>query len=148
MEDIDAMTDVVHKRDYDNDSQKLRAITAAELIEESESPLTLEYFLNILQGSLTRNDTIFITTTNHIEVLDPAFVRDGRFDVKIEMLPADRYQIQNIYNVFFKRNISDEIINKISEYKYTPATLITHFVQYIMQVNVSDEIILNKFINL
>jgi ATP-dependent 26S proteasome regulatory subunit len=143
MEDIDAMCKIVHKRETNN-----RDLSVSEVHSSEKNELTLEYFLNILQGSLTRNDTIFITTTNHIEVLDPAFVRDGRFDVKIEMLPADRYQIQNIYNVFFKRNISDEIINKISEYKYTPATLITHFVQYIMQVNVSDEIILNKFINL
>ena len=143
MEDIDAMCKIVHKRETNN-----RNLSVSEIHSSEKNELTLEYFLNILQGSLTRNDTIFITTTNHIEVLDPAFVRDGRFDVKIEMLPADRYQIQNIYNVFFKRNISDEIINKISEYKYTPATLITHFVQYIMQVNVSDEIILNKFINL
>ncbi len=143
MEDIDAMCKIVHKRETNN-----RNLSVSEVYSSEKSELTLEYFLNILQGSLTRNDTIFITTTNHIEVLDPAFVRDGRFDVKIEMLPADRYQIQNIYNVFFKRNISDEIINKISEYKYTPATLITHFVQYIMQINVSDEIILNKFINL
>lgn len=141
MEDIDAMCKVVHKRDNRN-----RELTVSEICSSEKNELTLEYFLNILQGSLTRNDTIFITTTNHIEVLDPAFVRDGRFDVKVEMLPADKYQMQNIYKVFFKRSIPDELLNKISEYKYTPASLISHFVQYIMQVNISDEIILNKFI--
>lgn len=143
MEDIDAMCKVVHKRDHLS-----RELTVSEVYSSEKNELTLEYFLNILQGSLTKNDTIFITTTNHIEVLDPAFVRDGRFDIKIEMMPADRYQMQNIYKVFFKRSIPEELLVKIPEYKYTPATLITHFVQFIMQVNVSDEIILNKFLHL
>lgn len=41
--------------------------------------------LNILDGSLSPNNVIFVATTNYIEKLDPAFIRDGRFDCKVEL---------------------------------------------------------------
>jgi SpoVK/Ycf46/Vps4 family AAA+-type ATPase len=142
MEDIDAMTTVVHKR-IEGD---FRALTTTELINSNESPLSLEYFLNILQGSLTRDGTIFITTTNHLEMLDPAFYRDGRFDVKIDMKCADHFQISNIFEVFFGRKPNESLIQQIPAYKYAPATFITHFSQFIMDDEVSDDVILNRFL--
>jgi chaperone BCS1 len=36
--------------------------------------------LNILNGALTKTGTITVITTNHIEKLDPALIRDGRID--------------------------------------------------------------------
>ena len=88
LEDIDAMTDVVLKR------------TGAEKTSnyDQKSKLTLDYFLNVLQGTLTLDDSIFIVTTNHIQHLDPAFYRDGRFDVKIELKFCDAYQMNAIYH--------------------------------------------------
>jgi ATP-dependent 26S proteasome regulatory subunit len=41
--------------------------------------------LNILDGSYTPEDVIFILTTNHIDKLDEAIRRDGRTDVKLEI---------------------------------------------------------------
>ncbi len=144
MEDIDAMTQVVHKREEDSYKNQ-RASTAAELIENNESPLTLEYFLNILQGTLTRDNSVFIATTNHLEVLDPAFYRPGRFDIKIEMKPADHYQIEQIYQTFFERSLNHENLKRIKEYKYTPAQFIFKFAEYIMNPNASDDEILGEF---
>lgn len=134
MEDIDAMTQVVHKRE-----------TQTEL----SSSLTLEFFLNILQGSLTSDGTIFITTTNHLEKLDPAFYRDGRFDVKIEMRAANHYQLQQIYERFFSRQIPEDILEQIPEYKYTPAEFISRFRGYLLDTlnSSNDKIILEPFIN-
>jgi ATP-dependent 26S proteasome regulatory subunit len=146
MEDIDAMTQVVHKREEDGNKNQ-RASTAAELIENNESALTLEYFLNILQGTLTRDNSVFIATTNHLEVLDPAFYRAGRFDIKIEMKPADYYQIEQIYQTFFDRAINQENLRRIPEYKYTPAQFIFKFAEYIMNPTASDEEILGEFYN-
>jgi hypothetical protein len=45
----------------------------------------LATLLNILDGAMSPENVIFIATTNHIEELDPALIRDGRFDLKIEM---------------------------------------------------------------
>lgn len=128
-EDIDAMTKVVHDRSTN---------------EFSDDKLTLEYFLNLLQGSLTRDGTIFIATTNHIEKLDPAFYRVGRFDVKINMKKCDHYQIQNIYNKFTHRQIDEEVLNKISEDTFTPAEIIFHLVNYVNSDKKSSDI-MEKF---
>jgi hypothetical protein len=145
MEDIDAMTQVVHKRE---ESNGCRAPTAAELISAADDPLTLEYFLNILQGTLTRENSVFIATTNHLNVLDPAFYRPGRFDIKIEMKPADHYQIEEIYKTFFERPINNDILEKIPEYTYTPAEFIFKFAEFILNPNASDEEILQEFCTL
>lgn len=42
-------------------------------------------FMQFLDGLISRDDIIIIATTNHYEKLDPALVRDGRFDLKLEM---------------------------------------------------------------
>jgi ATP-dependent 26S proteasome regulatory subunit len=47
--------------------------------------VTLSCILNILDGSYTPEDVIFILTTNHIDKLDEAIRRDGRTDVKLEI---------------------------------------------------------------
>ena len=47
--------------------------------------LSLSDILNVLDGLYTAEGTICFFTTNHIEKLDSAFLRDGRMDCKIEM---------------------------------------------------------------
>ena len=141
MEDIDAMTKVVHKRGV----EEKKDLTVGELVSSKDGKLTLEYFLNLLQGSLTQNGTIYIATTNHLEVLDPAFYRDGRFDVKIEMKKCDRYQINAIYHNFFKRNIPEKLLMKIEEDVWTPANIIYHIKNY-MFTDYPDEEILGCFL--
>lgn len=94
-----------------------------------------------LIGTLTQDGTTFIVTTNHLNKLDPAFYRDGRFDVKIEMKKCDRYQIQKIYEKFIKRKLKDDILNKIPEDVYTPANIIFHLKDYILNEYSDEEII-------
>ena len=135
-EDIDAMTSVVHKRDTN------------KVMNEK---LTLEYFLNLLQGSLTRDGTIFIATTNHIEVLDPAFYRVGRFDIKINMKKCDHYQIQTIYDKFVKRPIDNNVLEMIEEDKFTPAEIIFHLMNHIKSkadcVEIMEKFIIHDDVN-
>ena len=130
-EDIDAMTSIVHNRKNNNVSEGAK--------------LTLDYFLNLLQGSLTRDGTIFIATTNHIEKLDPAFYRIGRFDVNIEMKRCDSYQIATIFEKFVGRHIDKEVINKIESEKFTPAEIIFHLVNFIDSDEPDDEIMKNFY---
>jgi len=155
MEDIDAMTHVVHKRtsgyssdtddsiDLPNTHDSCKSVS----MSSSSDALTLEFFLNILQGSLTADDTIFITTTNHLEKLDPAFYRDGRFDVKIEMKAADHYQIGEIFRRFFDRTLSHDVLKRVPEHTYTPATLISQFRLFLLDHNVPDATILEPFLS-
>jgi hypothetical protein len=139
MEDIDAMTNVVHARSLD--AQTNRQLSMAEVLDTQNDVLTLEFFLNILQGSLTVDGSIFICTTNHYEKLDPAFCRDGRFDVKIEMKPADHHQFQEMYCKYFKERIPDDVMNKIPEYTFVPATVLARLALYIHRNATVDEIL-------
>lgn len=139
MEDIDAMTSVVHARK--TSVEERAGLSNTEVLETTNSALTLEFFLNILQGSLTADGSIFICTTNHIEKLDTAFCRDGRFDVKIEMKPSDHHQFQEMYFKYFKERIPDEVIKNIPEYKFVPATVLTRLARYIHQKATPEEIL-------
>lgn len=52
---------------------------------ESKDESILNILLNFIDGVASPDDCIIIATTNHIEKLDSAFTRSGRFDCKVEM---------------------------------------------------------------
>lgn len=120
MEDIDTMCEIVLKR-----SETFNGTS-------SDGKLTLDCLLNLLQGTLMEDGLIFIATTNHLEKLDPAFYRDGRFDVNINMKPCDEYQMQNIYTKFFKRKIPEEYLMKLKKKVITPSTFIHRLLPYVL----------------
>jgi ATP-dependent 26S proteasome regulatory subunit len=144
-EDIDCMTDVVHARTTDT-NQTSRDRTVGELDDCKSSPLTLDYFLNLLQGSLTQDGTIFVITTNHYLKLDPALRRPGRVDCTIEMKFCDHYQIKQIYKKFMKRDIDRTVLQRIAENKFSPASIIFRIKDY-MYEDVGDGVIMQPFID-
>ena len=116
-------------------------------MDQSDDPLTLDYLLNLLQGSLTPDGTIFIATTNNYDDLDEALVRIGRFDVTIKMRLCDRFQIATIYKKFIDRDLPKNILNRIEEDKFTPADIIFHVKKYLLcKNNYSDEEIMQKYL--
>lgn len=141
-EDIDAMTDVVIDR-KDNESDD----SLTSFLNKDNNELTLSCILNILDGSLTSDNMVVIITTNYKERLDDALIRDGRIDVNIEFELCDHYQFKRIYHDFIERDLDDEILKRISEYKFTPSTIINHLVNYIDDIETSDEDILEPFFN-
>lgn len=78
IEDIDCM---FTSREYinDNDKENNRQLSKSSLGE----------ILNFIDGQMSPENCIFIATTNHIERLDPALIRPGRFDLQIEMKYLD-----------------------------------------------------------
>lgn len=54
-------------------------------ILEAMQTITLSDVLNALDGLLNHHGRIIIITTNHIEKLDSALLRAGRFDISIEI---------------------------------------------------------------
>lgn len=141
LEDFDAMGSVMHKRT----SSELKSETLVDLVDQEDSELTLDYILNILQGSLTPSGFVFIATTNHIEKIDEAVYRDGRIDIKIDMKLCNHYQIQTIYKKFLKREIPSDILKNICEDKWTPANIIFRVIHYVKGIY-KDEEILDPFI--
>jgi chaperone BCS1 len=49
-------------------------------------------------------------TTNHLDKLDPALLRDGRTDVRIEFTPASTDQKRTLYMRFFPNTSEQEMI--------------------------------------
>lgn len=68
---------------------------------DSETKITFSALLNCLDGVFSKNDVITIMTTNHIEKLDPALIRAGRIDMKVEISnPSTDEVIKYVSNFF------------------------------------------------
>lgn len=63
---------------------------------EKESNLNIDHnaiiqnLLQFLDGVSSPNNVIFIGTTNYIDRIDPAILREGRFDLKVEVKGLDK----------------------------------------------------------
>src|SRR5574344_505998 len=66
--------------------------------------------LQLLDSNSSPNNVIFIATTNHKEKLDEAILRDGRFDLKVEVGPVLEDAAVEMCKSF---GLSDDKINKI-----------------------------------
>lgn len=64
--------------------------------DDGKSP-TLAGLLNALDGVHTPHGMITFITTNHVENLDPALIRSGRIDYRLELLGPDNDQIQRAF---------------------------------------------------
>ena len=139
-EDIDAVGTLLHNRTGTNTNTNIK-----DMDETPTQKLSLAYVLNLLQGTITPDNLIFIATTNHIEKLDPAFYRHGRFDARITFKLADHFQLNKIYYKFFNRNIPADLLKLIPENKFTPAQFIFTIKDYISE-DFPDEVILSDFL--
>lgn len=149
-EDIDSMTDIVLARSSSSsgDTKETAAASIMDLSSSEDTPLTLSYFLNFLDGALTQNGSIVIATTNHPERLDPAFKRPGRFDLTVELGNAKHDQICAIYNRMMGRDPAAEVLARIPEDAHSTAAIIFRVKDYMLDSSVSDEVVLEPFLGL
>lgn len=109
-EDIDCLFEGL-ERIQDSDDKK------------AEQPkITLSCLLNILDGSYTPNNVIFILTTNHIDKLDPALRRDGRMDLSLE-ITKPTLETKKRYVDFIKKYKNDPNMEIDIEKDVTLSTL-------------------------
>lgn len=69
---------------------------------KSDDDFLFNIVLNFIDGLLSPSEVIFMATTNHIEKLDDALIREGRFDLKIPMGKIGKesaFEMCNFYNV-------------------------------------------------
>jgi hypothetical protein len=137
-EDIDCMTNIAHNRegkdleddsDTDSDSEgshvKVPATTAKSKKPKLKKP-TLSTLLNFLDGVDSPDGIIVIMTTNHVEKLDSALLRDGRIDVRYKLDYCDKEQLRNMISLFFPNLLDAITIDDLSFYedgKLSPATV-------------------------
>lgn len=133
IEDIDATVDIVKSRD----SMQIKQIPKEKeekeektKKEEEQSKLTLSGLLNAIDGVFSNHGRILIMTTNHPDVLDDALIRPGRIDCKYLFDNCDANQIKDLYMMFFNKYPSDNALNGIKNYMYSPAHISSIFLQY------------------
>lgn len=86
----------------------------------SEDKENFQALLQLLDGINSCEKTIFLATTNYIDNLDPALIRDGRFDIKIEMKNFNHNEAVEMCNKF---NVDSEVILRDEQFPINPASL-------------------------
>lgn len=80
---------------------------------------SLNTLFQFLDGSLTIPGVIMVATTNYIDRLDPALIRDGRFDIKLEVKGLNEALSKDMCDNF---NMSYDILEN-EEFPINPAYL-------------------------
>jgi hypothetical protein len=131
LEDFDTESDILFSRQYKlNDIEEKEKENIKKSKKKSdnndveENKLTLGSILNTLDGVLERHNQIVIFTTNHLEKLDKALIRPGRFDMIIEFKKASTKIIEEMYENYYNENIN---IHEQYSNKFTPAEIINMF---------------------
>lgn len=80
--------------------------------------------LQFLDSNSSPNNVIMIATTNYIDKLDEAFVREGRFDLKLEIkeiYEQDILRFMDIFNIDHKKldKVKEKYIDKATKSKNT-----------------------------
>ena len=144
-EDIDCMTDIVKCRASKTDSPNENSLVTKNM-DSLNDKLSLSYLLNIIDGTMSPENVIFIMTTNHSEQLDPALIRPGRMDISIKIDKCCRYQLQQIYYDLYGKQLSEKILGKFKEYQFMTAEVIMHLFHNVYNKNLSEEELMVKFV--
>ena len=125
IEDIDAMGDIVLKRDLKKPEPPKREIKMDELgniIQEPEqNSIDLSFLLNLLDGTLESEGRIIAITTNYPERIDKALIRPGRIDMIIHFKKCSLKTLCEMVNNFYDMNLSIDDISL--DNKWTPAEI-------------------------
>lgn len=82
---------------------------------KEKDQVSLQSLLSFLDGAESRSDIIIMMTTNYIEKLDPALIREGRIDFKFEMKEPNKKNIEQLLTDFYGEEVQlpeDFKINK------------------------------------
>ncbi|TIB74556.1 hypothetical protein E3Q24_00517 [Wallemia mellicola] len=111
LEDID----VAFKSRVDNGNDR----------KENESSVTLSGLLNAIDGLAAPEGRLLFATTNHVEKLDPALIRPGRIDVKVEFKAIEYTEARALFINFHSNTekLADEFAATVSKYVVTPSQL-------------------------
>lgn len=112
-------------------------------IKKTKSELVLGDILTVLDGICELTGLVYIMTTNHIDMLDPALIRPGRITCAIELKEMNKHEMtemlkyyyieNNIYNEQLSNHEKLQLIDHISIYldgKCTPSLIENYCNQY------------------
>ncbi|KAK9762072.1 hypothetical protein K7432_012532 [Basidiobolus ranarum] len=147
LEDCDTQSKVLHARKHiSSEDEFMKRLGPGIRLGSGESsnkvggvegffkPFSLSTFLANLDGHSLSDGNIIIMTTNHPELLDPAVIRPGRMDLKIELGYCTHYQIQNMYSSVLEdpeTRLDENILKeKVPEGLLPPCEVMTCMVLY------------------
>jgi hypothetical protein len=126
-EDIDCMSDVVMKREGNDDKNEMKhekkkssesvekqtiiinnKDSKMEYVNSDVDELTLHTILNILDGLMEQPGRVVIMTTNYPELLDPALIRSGRIDMKINFGHTTTKTIREMFEFYYKDRVKND----------------------------------------
>jgi AAA+ superfamily predicted ATPase len=144
LEDLDAMTDLLKNRKYQKNNKKHDSVSEfisllksdkqendnfekEEVCKESsnKTELTMSDILNTLDGIYKLDNYVIAFSTNHIEQLDPAFLRDQRITHKIEFKKCSRKVIKDIIEQWYDVKLSKDDLIKLKDNTLTLANITT-----------------------
>ncbi|CAB4388002.1 unnamed protein product [Rhizophagus irregularis] len=139
LEDVDTQSKILHKRTKNSKSSK----TSNKSDDKSKddkvdkedrfSDFSLSTFLGCLDGHILADGNIIIMTTNHVEHLDPACIRPGRMDVRLNLGYCTHYQIKKMYKSVAENpeaEFPQDILEKIPEKSLPPCEVMMTMILY------------------
>lgn len=98
-------------------------------ISDRENSLSLDTMLTVLDGMVEMRGRVIIATTNFIDNIDKALMRDGRFDMKVKLDTFNSDEVRELLKIMFVDTATpEELVRldtiKLAEDVYTPTQLI------------------------
>ena len=127
IEDIDAMGDVVLRREWkrpdikvDKPEDPFAVVDENEILKE---PIDLSFLLNILDGTLESAGRMLVITSNFPERIDKALIRPGRIDMIVKFTRCSRTILRQMVEGFYDVVAPDHKLwnDAAAEQKWTPA---------------------------
>ena len=81
---------------------------------DKDDQAVINKLLQFLDSNTSPTNVIFIATTNHLERLDQALLREGRFDLKVEIKPLkDKESVEFGTSFTLSEDVSKDLIKSI-----------------------------------
>jgi hypothetical protein len=146
IEDLDAMTNLLKSRKKElsfNKTSNNKVITnlVTNLLNSPDkkdkkndftlmpdtnySTLTMSDVLNTLDGIYKLDNFVIAFSTNHIEQLDKAFLRDQRITHNIEFKKCSKNTLKKIIEKWFESKIPEKYLSRLVDNKLTLANITT-----------------------
>lgn len=117
-EDVDAMNTKINRKTLPNKPQQNKKIDVdcIQIVEAEEEfyvgngGVSISAILNVFDGIYSQEGQLIFATTNYQDQLDPAFVRAGRFNTKVEFGYMSRYEICLKLKTYYKGETSEIVL--------------------------------------
>lgn len=126
-EDVDAMNTKINRgvnqnnfvqfqKNYKEEDAVYDPTEGVEACEDTDfyvgnSGISISAILNVFDGIYSQEGQLIFATTNYKDQLDPAFVRAGRFNTKVEFSYMTRYEMCLKLKTYYKGETSETKLN-------------------------------------